>query len=133
MRAGLPLAAIVSLMLATAAPPAILSARATPAAMCGVGIVEVAMCVDWMMKRSEHTKLVAKARAGDAKAASTLANFHLLAGEEAIGRRWQVLAAERGDCWAIETTRIEAKARGDRAGMRKWRTRSRWNACKPLW
>jgi len=130
MRAGLPLAAITGLMLATAAPPAALSARATPAAMCGVGIIEVSMCVDWMMKRREHTELVAKARAGDAKAASTLANFHGLAGEEAIGRRWQVVAAERGDCWAIDRMRDEAKRRGDKLARGKWETRWRWNQCK---
>ncbi len=130
MRARLLLTAIVG-PLPIAMAPALLKAHAAPASMCGAGIVETAICLDWWMKRSEHTALVAKAHAGDVRAASILANFHSLAGEEAIGRRWRLLAAERGDCWSIETLRDIAQERGDRATTRKWNTRLRWNRCKP--
>ncbi|MDQ0248432.1 hypothetical protein J2W22_000479 [Sphingomonas kyeonggiensis] len=106
-------------------------AYAAPAPMCGVGIVETAMCMDWWMKRAEHDSLVAKARGGDRESAGTLALFHSMTGEDRTSHRWAVLAAERGHCLWIGALVSRAQDRGDRTALRKWNARWRWNRCKP--
>jgi hypothetical protein len=128
--------AAAALMLSTmpaanGAPPA---HAAGGGARCGVGLVAgVAGCIEWRMKISEHKALVAKALKGDNEAADTLAMFHDEADDRTAegGRKWRILAAERGHCGAIERMRSDADWAGRRAEASKWRTRARWNSCKP--
>ncbi|MBB4837796.1 hypothetical protein HNP52_000847 [Sphingomonas kyeonggiensis] len=128
MRIHLLLAATAGLFL-TGAPPAVLETRASTAPYCGAAIVEISICLDWWMKRAEHDSLVAKARGGDRDAAATLAEFHMMAGEDRISHGWAVLAAERGHCPSIGGLLSRAEDRRDHAARRKWNQRFRWNKC----
>lgn len=117
-----------ALALAAGASPA----AARPGVRCGVGLVAgLAGCIDWKMKVSEYRNLVARALKGDREAAVALANFENFRDDKPAdaGRKWWILAAERGDCEALARMRSEAVERGQRAALAKWQTRISWNRC----
>ncbi|MBC9032947.1 hypothetical protein IAG41_11130 [Sphingomonas sp. JC676] len=86
-----------------------------------------------MLKLSEYRDLIARARKGDNDAAVKLAQFEDTRDDRTAegGRRWWLLAAERGECQALRTMRDDESRRGRRAAAAKWRTRIRWNSCAP--
>ena len=99
---------------------------------CGALVAgAAATCLKWEMKVSEYRKLVRRAHAGDIEATLTLAQFddeRLYDGGR--GRKWWLLAAERGDCQALRHMR-DFESGGRSAAAAKWRTRIRWNRCAP--
>jgi len=99
----------------------------------GVLVAGFAACLTWEMKVSEYRALTRRANAGDAEASLTLAQFE---DDRALnggpgGRKWWLLAAERGDCQALRHMRDVDVDRGRSAAAAKWRTRIRWNRCAP--
>jgi hypothetical protein len=126
----LVIAAAIAALSATPIGSAALSA---PAASCGAGLAAgVTGCIEWKMKASKYSDLIAKALKGDNEAARVLGDFNDMredATDRDPGRKWWLLAAERGDCHAIEAMLDRATEAGRRAEATKWRTRARWNKC----
>jgi hypothetical protein len=109
-----------------------LALAASSPAPCGALVAGVAGCIKWEMKLSEYRALVRRANAGDTEAAVKLAQFddeRLY--DSARGRKWWILAAERGDCQALRYMRDVEAYGGRPAAAAKWRTRIRWNRCAP--
>ncbi len=98
---------------------------------CGSMIVGIAGCASMTLSRAELAALKAKALKGDRGATDTLMHFYGdLKGGESETRRWTVLAAERGSCWAIDSMHRQASEDRKPAEVRKWRQRARWNKCE---
>jgi hypothetical protein len=137
MRPALFLCAGLALLLAPAIPAIAPAHARADSSRCGVGLVAgVAGCITWHMKISEYKALVARAHAGDNAAALELAGFEEMREDRDVrepGRKWRLLAAERGDCNAIRGM-LEGATRAKRsAEASRWQTRMRWNQCPADW
>jgi hypothetical protein len=111
------------------------SASVAPNARCGTGLVAgVSGCIEWMMKLSEYRDLIARAQKGDNVAAVKLAQFEDSRDDRRVegGRKWWLLAAERGDCQALRTMRDAEKEAGRTAAADKWQARIRSHRCQSL-
>lgn len=121
-----PLAAIGALLAVAAA---ILLWPKEPVPDLNTGGPSVSGDVNWIIPANEIEGFKARAQGGDSRAAESLANHYAELHQPVEQRRWLTLAAQQGNCNAIDLLRDQADRAGDARSALQWTGQLRRHGC----